>query len=96
MENHVLPVWSSSAGSSNDTSSQAITLPRYIKLILTLVAALLAALWAMKSYNAAVLSNEIGASGNRDAAAEAVLSNQQILVSISQVNQDSVRDFLYG
>jgi hypothetical protein len=68
--------------SSSSKSLGTIALPRYVKEILALLAALQAAIWGVKSYNAATLSNEIAAAGNHDAKAQAVLSNQLMLVSM--------------
>jgi len=88
MDNHGLPVWHPSSGASGSGPN---ALPRYIKELLTMLAAFLAVVWAVKSNNASTLSNELATKANRDAAAQALLSNQLMLVSMCQADADSVR-----
>jgi hypothetical protein len=93
MDNHALPVWLPSSEPSGAIRSGPKALPRYIKELFTILAAFLAVVWAVKSHNAATVSNELAAKANRDAAAQAVLSSQLMLVSMCQANEDSVGSF---
>jgi hypothetical protein len=90
MDNHALPGRHPSSESSGPFRSGPNALPRYIKELVTIVAAILAVVWAVKSHNTAKLSNELTTRANSDAAAQAVLSNQLMLVSMCQANADSV------
>jgi hypothetical protein len=90
MDNHPLPGWHPSSESSGLFGSGPKALPRYVKELLTMLAAFLAVVWAVKSHNTATVSNKLAANANHDATAQAVLSNQLMLVSMCQADADSV------
>jgi hypothetical protein len=90
MDNHALPGWHPSSEVSGLFNSGPKALPRYVKELLTMLAAFLAVVWAVKSHNTATVSNKLAANANRDAAAQSVLSNQLMLVSMCQADADSV------